>query len=380
MNERLNLPSPGEVKQLSRTVVHIDLQALHNNLLKIKSHAPNSRVLAMIKCNAYGHGAAPVAKKIEKDINAFGVMFLKEALELSNAGIKKPIVILTGFFDSEELKMIDGFGFESVVHNFEQIEILEKRKLSRPLPVWLKLDTGMHRLGFQPHQVTSAYQRLMLCSSVKKPIRLMSHFSEADDMFSSKTLQQIACFKEMTSGFDGEYCMANSAAIVNWPGTHLSWIRPGILLYGATPFGDRAGVDLGFEPVMTLSSRIITVHELAKGEAIGYGSIFRCPENMRIGTIAAGYGDGYPRNTMGAPVLVDGVRTKSLGRVAMDMTGVDLSCIPSAKVGSKVILWGRGLPAEEVAKCSGEIAYELFCRLTARVQYNFYQHSADFAS
>jgi alanine racemase len=362
---------------LSRTHAHIDLEALHYNLLKIKAHTPQSKVLAMIKCNAYGHGAVPVAKKIEKDVSVFGVMFLPEALQLSNAGIRKPIVILTGFVDSEELKIIDGFGFESVIHNFEQIEILEKNKLSNALPVWLKLDTGMHRLGFQPHQVTSAYQRLTSCSVVRKPLRLMTHFAEADNMGSNKTIQQISCFKEMTSGLDGEWCMANSAAIVNWPETHLSWIRPGILLYGASPFSDRTGKDLGFMPVMTLTSRVITIHELAKGEAIGYGSIFRCPENMRIGTIAVGYGDGYPRNTVGAPILVEGIRTKTLGRVAMDMLGIDLSHIPNAKVGSQVVLWGRGLPAEEIAQCSGEIPYELFCRLTSRVQYNFYQHSTE---
>jgi len=361
----------------SPTNAHIDLEALGNNLSKIKITAPNSKILAMIKCNAYGHGAVSVAKKIESEVSVFGVMFLKEALQLSDAGIKKPIVILTGFFDSEELKIVDDFGFECVVHNFEQIEILEKSKLSNALQVWLKIDTGMHRLGFQPPQVISAYQRLMSCSLVRKSLRLMTHFSEADDVTSNKTIEQITSFKKITSGLDGEWCVANSAAILSWPETHLSWIRPGILLYGASPFVDRTGLDLGLEPVMTLSSHIITIHDLAKGEAIGYGSIFRCPEKMRIGTISSGYGDGYPRNAVDAPVLVDGVRTKLLGRVAMDMMGVDLSHLPNAKVGSKVVLWGRGLPVEEISKYSGEISYELFCRLTSRVKYEFYQRSSD---
>ncbi len=359
------------------TYAHIDLEALHNNLIKIKSRVTNSKILAMIKCNAYGHGAVPVAQKIEKDVHVFGVMFLREAIELSNAGIKKPIVILTGFLSGAELNMIDSFGFESAIHNFEQIEILEKSKLSHPLQVWLKFDTGMHRLGFQPHQITSAYQRLLACPMVRKPLRFMTHFAEADNGESNKTLEQMSCFQEMVAGLDGEQCVANSAAIINWPKTHMPWVRPGILLYGATPLNERSGTDLGVEPVMTLTSRIITMHDLAKGATLGYGGIFRCPKNMRVGTMAIGYGDGYPRNTIDAPVLVDGIRTKILGRVAMDMVGVDLSCVPNAQVGSKVVLWGRGLPVEEISRCSGEISYELFCRLTSRVQYKFYQRSVD---
>lgn len=359
------------------TNAHIDLGALGRNLAKIKATVPESKILAMVKCNAYGHGAIEVAKKIESEVGIFGVMFLKEALQLSEAGIKKPIVILTGFFDSEELKIINDSGFDSVIHSFEQIATLEKSQLSRPLAVWFKIDTGMHRLGFQTTQVMEAYQRLIAHPMVQKPLRLMTHFSDADDAVSNKTSEQIARFEMLIAGLDGELCVANSAAILDWPKTRLSWVRPGILLYGASPFSDRTGLDLGLEPVMTLSSRIISVHELGAGETIGYGSIFQCPEKMRIGMIATGYGDGYPRNTQGAPVLVDGVRTKLLGRVAMDMMGVDLGPIPTAQVGSQVILWGKGLAVEEITKYSGEISYELFCRLTSRVKYNFYQHSSE---
>ena len=359
------------------TIAHIDLEALSNNLRKIKAASPESKVLAMIKCNAYGHGAVEAAKSIEQEVGAFGVMFLKEALQLNKAGIKKPIVILTGFFDAEELQVVDDFGFECVVHNFEQIEILEQSKISRILSVWFKIDTGMHRLGFQPHQVSQAYQRLMSHKMIQKPLRFMTHFSDADDVANNKTAEQISRFEQAIAGLEGDLCLANSSAILNYPKTRTTWIRPGILLYGAVPFKSGTGLELGLEPVMTLSSRIITIHELAQGETIGYGSIFKCPKKMRIGTVSIGYGDGYPRNTQSAPVLVDGIRTQLVGRVAMDMIGVDLCHIPDARVGSKVILWGKGLPVEEVAKCSGEFQYELFCRLTSRVCYKFYQRSLD---
>ena len=244
-------------------IAHIDLEALSNNLHKIKATSPKSKVLAMIKCNAYGHGVVEVAKNIEQEVSAFGVMFLQEALQLSNAGIKKPIVILTGFFDAEELKIVDEFGFECVIHNFEQIEILEKSKLSRALLVWFKIDTGMHRLGFQPHQVSNVYQRLMLHKMVQKPLRLMTHFSDADDMTNDKTKDQIELFEKVTANLEGELCLANSSAILNYPKTRTTWIRPGILLYGAMPFESNTGLELGLEPVMTLSSRIISTHELA---------------------------------------------------------------------------------------------------------------------
>lgn len=359
-------------------IAHIDLEALHHNLREIKAAVPKSNILAMVKCDAYGHGAVEVAKSLELETTAFGVMFLKEALQLADAGIKKPIVILTGFFDAEELSIIDKFGFECVIHNFAQIEILENAKLSRPLRVWFKIDTGMHRLGFQLYQVQEAYQRLMQNKMVEKPLRLMTHFSDADNIKNNKTAKQIACFEEVVVDLEGEWCMANSSAILSWPKSHVHWVRPGIALYGASPFGDKNGLELNLKPVMTLSSRIITIHDLEKGATIGYGSTFCCPEKMQVGTVSIGYGDGYPRNTKsGAPILVNGIRTQLVGRVAMDMIGVDLRPIPDAKIGAAVILWGRGLPVEAIAASAGEYQYELFCRLTRRVRYQFYQRSID---
>jgi alanine racemase len=360
------------------TIAHIDLEALHHNLNQIKATAPKSNILAMVKANAYGHGAVEIAKSLEHDADAFGVILLKEAMQLKNAGIKKPIVLLSGFFDAEDLGIIDKFNFECVIHNFEQIEILEKAKLEKPLRVWFKIDTGMHRLGFQPNQVQNAYQKLMKNKMVQKPLRLMTHFSDADDTASDKTSKQIALFEQLVANLEGELSMANSSAILNWPQAHTTWIRPGITLYGVSPFKNKSAPKLNLKPVMTLTARIRTIHELEKGETVGYGSTFACPEKMRVGIASIGYGDGYPRNAKtGTPVLVNGIRTQLIGRVAMDMIGIDLRPIQNAKIGNSVTLWGRRLPVEEIAAATGEYQYELLSRLTSRVHYQFYQHSAD---
>lgn len=354
------------------TVVHIDIDALQHNLCLIKSDVPKSKIIAMVKRDAYGHGMIKIAQGLESNIDAFGVVFLQEALHLHNAGIKKPILVLSGFLDKEELLVIDKYNFHCSVHNFAQIEILETTKLSKPLHVWLKIDTGMHRLGFGPNQVQEAYQRLMNIDSVQKPLRLMTHFANADNLNSSQTAQQIDCFKTVIKdlSLEGEWCTSNSAAILEWPKTHATWARPGITLYGVSPFATGTGLDLGLKPVMTLTSRIVAIHDLEKGEKIGYGGTFACPENMRTGIVATGYGDGYPRNTKtGAPILVNGVRTQLIGRVAMDMICVDLRPVPDAKIGDNVVLWGKGLPAEEVAVFAGESVYELLSRLTSRVYY-----------
>lgn len=354
------------------TIASIDLDALQHNLRTIKNNLPNSKIVAMVKRDAYGHGLVTIAQSLDPNVAAFGVVFLQEALSLYNAGIKKPIIVLSGFLDKEELITIAEHDFACSIHNFSQITILENTKLSKPLRVWLEIDTGLHRLGFQPGQLCEAYQRLMQINSVHKPLKLMTHFANADNLDSNKTTEQIDCFKTITENLhlDGEWCTSNSAAILGWSSTHAAWVRPGITLYGASPFINKIGLDLGLKPVMTLSSKIITTHELKQGERIGYNGIYTCPENMRIGVVAIGYGDGYPRNTKtGAPVLVNGMRTQLIGRVAMDMICIDLRSVPNAKIGDRVVLWGKGLPAEEVAAFAGESVYELFSRLTSRVHY-----------
>ena len=353
-------------------IAHIDLTALHYNLCKIKTIAPKSKIIAMVKREAYGHGAVEVAKSIEQDVAAFGVTFLQEALQLHKAGIKKPIVVLSGFFAAEELKIIADLSFSCVVHSFEQLDILAKAKLTRPLQVWLKIDTGMHRLGFQPSQVPKAYQILSQNAMVSKPLRLLTHFSDADNVRSGKTAEQIACFQQTVKSLEGEWCLANSPAVFSWPTSHGAWIRPGIALYGISPYCDKTGLDLGLKPVMTLTARIIAIHDLAEGATVGYGSTFRCPEKMRVGIATIGYGDGYPCNAKtGTPVLVNGHSTQLVGRVSMDMLGVDLRSVPEAKVGAIVTLWGQGLPVEMVAASTGEYQYELVSRLTSRVHYKF---------
>jgi len=353
-------------------IAHIDLQALHYNLAQIKKLTPQAKILAMVKSNAYGHGAVPVAKSLENSIDAFGVIFVKEALALHGAGIKKTIVVLTGFFDSEELITISNLGFNTVIHNFEQLEILAKTKLIKPLQVWFKIDTGMHRLGFQPHEVLRAYKLLQDNPQVKKPLYLMTHFSDADEITHAKTLKQLACFTSVTKDLAGIKCLSNSSAILQWPEAHSEWVRPGITMYGVSPIANKTGADFGLKPVMTLTSRLIAVHQLNKGETVGYGSTWTCSEDMSVGIISIGYGDGYPRNTRpGTPILINGVRCNLIGRVAMDMTAVDLRPLPNAKVGDIATMWGNKLPIEEVAQGSDSIAYELFCRMTQRVHFEY---------
>ncbi len=356
-----------------RIHAHIDLNALKDNLDQIKKLAKNSKVLAIVKCNAYGHGAQQIAKSLDHEVAVFGVMFLEEALNLASIGIQTPIVILTGFLNAEELAVIDNYGFETTVHNYDQLELLERSKLSRKLTIWLKIDTGMHRLGFQPNQVPEVYRRLRTLGILKKPLRFITHFAEASDPSSDKTFWQFSKFKEATKNLDGEWCLANSAAILNWPHTNCSIVRPGILLYGASPLSTIPGLDLGLKPVMTLVTKIISIHNLPAGEKIGYGGTFTTPYPMTTGTLAIGYGDGYLRNSINSPALVNGKKAKLLGRIAMDMAAIDLTDIPNIHIGSEVILWGQGLPIEEVAEAANTIPYELFTRLSSsRVSYIYH--------
>lgn len=390
-------------------IAYVDLNALRYNLQHIKTLAPHSKVLAMVKSNAYGHGAVEIARALEDNVDAFGVVFLKEALPLRAAGIKKPIIILAGFFSVDELQIIVERGFSTVVHSFEQLKILEEvtrtQKIAQPLSVWCKIDTGMHRLGFQLRHLYDACAALMANPMVRKPLHFITHFSDADDVTKEKTKQQIANFQQIIADLelDGEKSLANSSAIINYAAPAQSdFIRPGITLYGASPLaycvatgggagddgngggdGDRndggnddgsggappvCGIDLGLQPVMTLTARIIAIHDLPKGDTVGYGSTWECPEAMRVGIVSIGYGDGYPRNTRsGTSVLINGVRCQLIGRVAMDMITVDLRPVPDAKVGDVAVLWGKELPIEEVAAGSDTVAYELFCRMTARV-------------
>jgi alanine racemase len=270
---------------------------------------------------------------------------------------------MQGFYSARELEPIATHGITTVVHDAEQLAMLEKTRVRAKVPVYLKLNTGMNRLGFSEGEVRDASARLRRCAG---EITLMSHFADADGKRGVKW--QVERFGEMTSGLSFERSLANSAAILRYPETHADWVRPGIMLYGCSPFPDESAEKLGLKPVMTLSSELIAVRELRAGDSVGYGCTFTATAPTRIGVVACGYADGYPRHApIGPPILVCGKRTRTLGRVAMDMLFADLSGIPEAAVGSPVTLWGEGLSADEVAASAGTVSYELLCALSPRV-------------
>jgi alanine racemase len=362
----------------SRTVAYIDLAALQYNLSRVKKTVTKSKILAMVKSRAYGHGAIEISKSLKPQVDVLGVACLQEALELYSNKIHTRIVIWGGFLNNNELQTIIKYGFETVIHNFEQIDILEKSKLTKPITVWLKIDTGMHRLGFQPEQAIEAKKRLIENSMVHKPLYYMTHFSDAPTITNAKTHKQTTVFKEVTANWEGENGLANSAAILNWPESYSEWIRPGIILYGISPMDHISGQELGYLPVMTLTSKIIAIQNIKKGESVGYNSTWVAPRDTRIGVIAIGYGDGYPRHIKpGTNVLINRIQCQVIGRVSMDYLTVDLTELSETKVGDQVILWGRGLPVEDIAQQAGTSPYELCCQLTSRVKYTYYQHSND---
>ncbi len=345
----------------------IDLAALRHNLGQARRAAPDSRVMAVIKANAYGHGLLRVAGAL-READAFAVASVEEARELREAGIDTRVVVLEGFFDRDDLEQASRLGLELVVHHEEQLALLERTALARPVTVWLKVDSGMHRLGFSSELVAAARERLRACAQVAAPLHWMTHLACADDRRDPRTERQLQGFRDVLGAEPGERSVANSAGILGWPATHAAWNRPGIMLYGASPFiGGRAERD-DLRPVMTLSTRLIAVNQLRKGDAVGYGAAWVCPEDMPVGVAAIGYGDGYPRHAKaGTPVLVNGRRAALVGRVSMDMICLDLRGYPAAHVGDPVVLWGEGLPVEEVARHAGTIPYELLCGVTARV-------------
>lgn len=355
------------------TIAKINLANLKHNVTIIKRHQPNSKFLAMVKSNAYGHGATQIATALLDSADGFGVACLEEALELRQAKINQPILLMKSFRDKYELEIASQNNLQTVIFNEYQLQILEQTKLINPITVWLKIDTGMHRLGFLPEQVAAANNILMQNPQVKKPLGLITHFSDADDITNPKTEIQIRTFKTAVSELLGIKSFANSATIFSKSqNLNSDWIRSGIAMYGISPFQNQASTDLDLKPVMTLQSTLIDIKELAAGETVGYGSTWKCPEKMHIGIVNTGYGDGYPRSAKtGTPVLINGKRCQIVGRVSMDMLSVDLRTCPNAKITDPVILWGEDLSASEIAKWADTIPYELFCRLTKRVQFEY---------
>ena len=340
----------------------IDLDALRHNY-RLARELSGARALAVVKADAYGHGAVRCAQALEAEADGFAVACIEEALALREAGIRAPILLLEGFFEADELTLIDQHELWCVVHAQWQIEAVEQAQLSKPLTVWLKLDSGMHRVGLHPADYQAAYRRLLASGKVGK-IVLMSHFARADEPACERTAEQLAVFQQAREGLAAEVSLRNSPAVLGWPQVPSDWVRPGIMLYGATPFEQAQQQAARLQPVMTLESKIISVRELPAGEPVGYGARFVAERPTRVGVVAMGYADGYPRHApTGTPVVVDGQLTRLIGRVSMDMLTVDLTDLPQAGLGSRVELWGKQVLASDVAMAAGSIPYQIFCNL-----------------
>lgn len=367
----------------------IDLHALRHNFALAHARQPDACMLAVVKANAYGHGLLAVARALSTAMSSrdcFGVASLEEAMALRRGGLTQPIVLLEGVLTWEELQLALAQDFHLVVHATYQLELLQQLFMqpvpAQSLTIWLKVETGMHRLGLAPSEFTVAWKLLHAHPAIRRLV-VMSHFACADDPASPMTGRQFASLQQTLAlvglqPADCELSLAASATILQWPQLHYQWLRPGIMLYGGAAILGENGIDRGLRPVMSLRSRLIACRDVAAGESIGYGATYTCERNMRIGVISIGYGDGYPRHApLGTPVLIHcknqgrelQVRAPLCARVSMDMLVVDLSACHLAQPGDEVLLWGEGLPADEIARLSGTISYELFCQVTPRVHY-----------
>jgi alanine racemase len=343
----------------------IDASALRHNLGVVRRHAPQSRALAVIKANAYGHGVARAAAAMA-DADGFGLLELDAAVTLRQSGARQRIVLLEGYFEPAELPAIVEHRLSAVVHSLDQVRMLEELEAGARVDVLLKVNTGMNRLGLSPDQYVQARDRLQRNPAVSG-ITLMTHFADADEArgveWQMERLRRLPGYDTLPRS------LANSAAILRYPDTHAGWVRPGIMLYGCSPFSPRTGREFDLMPAMTLESRLIAVQDLRPGESVGYGGLFRSEKAMRIGVVACGYADGYPRHApTGTPIEVAGRMTGTVGRVSMDLLCVDLGPVPEAQPGARVVLWGDGVPVERVAAASGTVGYQLLCAVAPRVR------------
>jgi alanine racemase len=343
-------------------LARISLDALAHNLEVARQHAGGAKILSVIKAGAYGHGLKRAARALGNS-DGFAVLNIEEAVSLRQMGIEKPILMLEGPFDAEEMSIYSELNLMPVLHAAHQLEWLPLA--AEPLNVFLKFNSGMNRLGFPLAHLDAVVERVRSLSQVAQ-VTLMTHFATADEDFGIDWQWQHFITKAQATGLP--VCAANSAALLRYPETHRDWVRPGIMLYGSSPFADISAAELGLKPAMTLQSKIIAVQTLKPGAALGYGLTYMADEAVRIGIAACGYADGYPRHApTGTPILVNGQRTRTLGRVSMDMLAVDLSKLPEAGIGSSVVLWGEGMPVDEVARAAGTVSYELLCALAPRV-------------
>lgn len=345
----------------------IDTQALRSNLEIIRQRAPGARVLAVVKANAYGHGLVPVALALG-EADAFAVARIDEALSLRAAGITRPIVLLEGVFDAEQLAEAARHRLDLVVHDARQIELLERAASPERFTLWIKIDTGMNRLGFRCGEFRRALERIQRLQAAPLEIRVLTHLARADEPHEPMTREQVARFDELTSDLGYARSIANSAGILGPVRMRCEWVRPGLALYGASPFAGQSAADFGLQPAMTLESCVIALRRVPAGETVGYGATWRAGRDSLVAIVAAGYGDGLTRSLpSGTPVLVAGRRAPLVGRVSMDMVAVDVSELPPVQLGARVTLWGAGLPVEEVARHAGTIPYELLCGVSQRV-------------
>ncbi|MXP48778.1 catabolic alanine racemase DadX [Pantoea sp. Eser] len=351
---------------MSRPIVAtINQQALRHNLAVVRQAAPASRVWSVVKANAYGHGLARVWESLATT-DGFALLNPEEAILLREQGWKKPILLLEGFFQPEDLQLIDRYRLTTSVHSNWQIKALANATLSAPVDIYLKVNSGMNRLGFRPEQVNAASQKLRALNNVAE-MTLMAHFADAENP--DGIIVPLQRIEQATEGLSCPRSLSNSACTLWHPEAHYDWVRPGIILYGASPSGDWQDIaGSGLQPVMTLSSEIIGIQQLQAGDGVGYGYRYHATQAQRIGVVACGYADGYPRHApTGTPVSVDGILTQVVGAVSMDMITVDLTPCPQAGIGSRVELWGEQVKIDQVAKAAGTVGYELMCALAPRV-------------
>lgn len=340
----------------------INLQALKSNFTLVKKLANKSKVMAVLKANAYGHGLIEVANALEQT-DGISVLNLDEAIKLREAGFNRTILLLEGFFEVNEVKVASKLGLNVTVHNQIQIDLIDQAKPINPIDIHLKINTGMNRLGFSPNEIDYLLESLNSNQYVGE-ITLMTHFSTADEKVGIN--KQLNIFTKISNNYNYDSSVANSAALIKYPESRLDWVRPGIMLYGASPYKDISAESIGLKPVMNLMSQVIAIQHINIGDSVGYGSVFRAQKSMKVGVVACGYADGYPRHaSTGTPVFIDNIFTTTIGRVSMDMLYVDITNIPNIDIGSSVELWGSHVPVDEIAKHSNTVGYELLCSISA---------------
>ncbi len=345
----------------------LDLQALRHNTGVARDVAPHSRLMAVVKANAYGHGAVTIARQLDSLVDALAVACIEEAVQLRDAGITAPILLLEGVFEAREIGLAAQLGLWLTIDNEWQLRWLEEAVLPGPVTCWLKIDTGMHRLGVAPQRARDFHQRLTSCDNCDQALVLYTHFASADQLQSDQTQRQLTLFDEACQGLSGLRSAANSPGLLGWPGAHYDWVRPGYMLYGNSPFTVAHPEAARLQPVMTLTSAVISLRDVAAGQSVGYGANWTASRASRIATVTIGYGDGYPRLAPnGTPVLINGRRASLAGRVSMDMITVDVTDLPDTRLGDEVVLWGKGLSVAEVASHVGTIGYELTTRMPPR--------------